>query len=545
MRKFGSDLACAPTNKTHKNSKSKIKPKDKKMKNHPKQNPIKPMNILIAAVTLAWLGVAPLAKAVVPEPDGGYPGGNTAEGQNALLSLTSGTYNTAVGVFSLMSNAEGKFSTGIGAGALLTNTADQNTATGAGALLNNTTGAINTANGAFALFSNTIGTENTAIGFYALFSNTEGFSNTAIGGSALATNTTGHYNTASGVGALGGNTEGSRNTAAGYSALQFNQAGNNNTANGSEALQVNTGSFNTAAGSGALLHNTSGGSNTATGFQALFGNTEGGLNTANGFKALYSNSSGGSNTADGDLALYNNTTGTSNVALGSSAGFNATTGNGNVYIGQGMVGVAEESNHTYIRNVNTTSVSGGSADFVTVDLNTGLFGHASSSRRYKEDIKPMDDTSEALFALKPVTFRYKKEIDKSQSLQYGLVAEDVAQVDPDLAIRDGKGQIENVRYSAVNAMLLNEFLKEHKKVEEQQATIAKLESTVAQQQKDFVATTAQQHKQIEALTARVNEQAAQIQRVSAQMELNTFAGRTAGRIRRGGPATQQVALKTP
>jgi uncharacterized coiled-coil protein SlyX len=272
-------------------------------------------------------------------------------------------------------------------------------------------------------------------------------------------------------------------------------------------------------------------SNTANGYQALYINSTGGLNTATGFKALFSNTTGGSNTADGDLALYNNTTGTSNVALGSAAGFNLTEGNGNVYLGQGMEGANAESDHTYIRNVNTTSVSGGGADFVTVDLTTGLLGHASSSRRYKEEIEPMDDASEALFALKPVTFRYKKEIDKSQSLQYGLVAEEVAQVDPDLAIRDRNGQIENVRYSAVNAMLLNEFLKEHRKVEEQaremqeqKNTIGQLKTTVAKQE----ATVAQLQKGIETVIACLEEQDSTIQKVSAQISRNTPVAQFAG-----------------
>ena len=146
-------------------------------------------------------------------------------------------------------------------------------------------------------------------------------------------------------------------------------------------------------------------------------------------------------------------------------------------------------------------------DTVTVNLTTGLLGHATSSRRYKEDIKRMDKASQALFALKPVTFRYKKDIDQSQSLDYGLIAEDVAQVDPNLAIRNRNGQIESVRYSAVNAMLLNEFFKEHKKVEEQQSSIAELKSTVAEQQKGM-----------EVFTTQLREQAAEIQNVSAQLE---------------------------
>jgi hypothetical protein len=158
-----------------------------------------------------------------------------------------------------------------------------------------------------------------------------------------------------------------------------------------------------------------------------------------------------------------------------------------------MSGVAGESDHTYIRNVNTTSVNGASADSVTVDLTTGLLGHATSSRRYKEDIKPMNNASQALYELKPVTYRYKKEIDSTQSPAFGLIAEQVAEVNPDLVARNPQGQPESVHYEMVNAMLLNEFLKEHEKTEKLQATVASLIATVKQQ-------------------------AAQIQKVSAQLE---------------------------
>jgi HAMP domain-containing protein len=222
-----------------------------------------------------------------------------------------------------------------------------------------------------------------------------------------------------------------------------------------------------------------------------------------GFEALTSDTTGGANTAVGRGALDQNVTGNFNTAIGKDAG-GLATGSGNVYIGHLIAGVAGENDHTYIRNINTTSVSGGGTDTVTVNVTTGLLGHATSSRRYKEAIKPMDNSSQALFALKPVTFRYKKEIDPSQSLEYGLVAEEVAQVDPSLAILDKNGQIDSVRYNAINAMLLNEFLKEHSKVE-------KLT-------KDFRATVAQQQKEIQALAATVKEQAQQIQKVSAQLE---------------------------
>jgi uncharacterized coiled-coil protein SlyX len=221
------------------------------------------------------------------------------------------------------------------------------------------------------------------------------------------------------------------------------------------------------------------------------------LNTAVGNQALFSNVSGLDNTAMGDQALTAST-GNDNTALGFQAGILATTGDGNVYIGAGMPGVAGESNQTYIRNINTTSVSGAGTDTVTVNLSTGLLGHVTSSRRYKDDIKAMDKSSELLFALNPVTFRYKKEIDQSQTLDYGLIAEEVAKVDSNLAIRDKNGQIESVRYSAINAMLLNEFLKEHKafleeqsKVQEQGATISRLKDELAQQQNAIKALSAQ------------------------------------------------------
>jgi hypothetical protein len=313
--------------------------------------------------------------------------------------------------------------------------------------------------------------------------NTTGTVNTAVGTDALVHNDSGSFNNAVGGFTLFNNIDGMHNTAVGYQALFANVSGLESTAIGDQALLHNNGNFNVAVGGAALLSNTAGNDNTACGGGAL-----------------------------------NDTTGNDNTALGFQAGILATTGDGNVYIGSGMSGVAGESNHTYVRNINITTVSGGNTDFVTVDLTTGLLGHLSSSRRYKEEIKPMNDASETLFALKPVTFRYKKDIDKSQILDYGLIAEDVAKVDPNLAIRDRNGQIESVRYSAINAMLLNEFLKEHKKFEEQQATIAELKSTVAQQRKDFEVTIVQQQRGMEVLTAELKEQAAQIQKVSAQLE---------------------------
>jgi trimeric autotransporter adhesin len=431
----------------------------------------------VFVVALVCVGLLPTMRAVSPVPDGGYPGGNTAEGQNALLNLTTGGFNTAVGYLSLRSNTTNSFNTALGAGALFLNTADENTATGTGALLSNTTGTLNTANGAFALLSNITGFQNTATGAQALYLNTIGSFNTANGISALFNNTT----------------------------------GNDNTANGGGALYLNTtGSFNTADGFEAL-HNNNGDSNTANGYHALYNNTTGNFNTANGDEALLNNITGSLNTAVGADALFSNTTGSQNVALGPVAGYNATTGSNNIYIGD-IEGNAGESNHTYIGNIDVTSLpSGGTVDFVTIDTSTGLLGHNSSSRRYKEDIKPMDKSSQALYRLKPVTYRVKKEINSAQPTAFGLIAEEVAEVNPDLIVRNAQGQVEGVHYDQVNAMLLNEFLKEHRKVENLK--------------NDFQAAVAQQQKEIAALTATGKKQAAQIQRVSAQLEASKPAPR--------------------
>ena len=305
------------------------------------------------------------------------------------------------------------------------------------------------------------------------------------------------FNTAIGFAALGSNTTGDFNTAEGSGALLFNTTGSSNTANGVNTLFHNTTGFqNVATGVQALFSNTTGFHNMAAGFQALFSNTTGNHNTADGDNALVHNTTGILNTAVGGHALDQNITGSSNVALGFQAGFNIT-GNGNVCIGQNIVGLAGESNVTRIGNIGSTAQANGV--FVTVGAG-GKLGFQVSSRRYKDDIKPMDKASETLFALKPVSFRYKREIDPARSPDFGLIAEDVATVNPDLVARDEEGKIVTVRYQAVNAMLLNEFLKQHKKVEEQEKTIVELKSGMT------------------ALEATVKEQSAQIQKVSAQLE---------------------------
>ena len=466
----------------------------------------KATQLVIIVLSLVCVALAPLAQAVVPPPDGGYPGFTTAEGQNALFSLTTGAANTAVGWFSLWGNATGEFNTATGAGALLFNNGDptageasENTAFGAAALLFNTTGAANTAVGAAALLNNTEGSLNTATGYQALTSNTIGENNTANGAFALQGNTEGRDNTATGHQALAVNTIGGGNTANGYAALINNTIGNNNTATGAQAL----------------INNTIGNNNTGDGTNALFSNTDGNENTATGKTALGGNINGSDNTADGFLALVGITSGSSNnIALGANAGSNLTSGSNNIYLGSNgvatedntiRIGTAGTQNRAFIRGIR--GVTTGNNDAIPVLIDTaGQLGTTSSSRRYKKDIKVMEQASKAILSLKPVTFHYKS--DTKDTPQFGLIAEEVAKVNPALVLPDKEGKPYTVRYEAVNAMLLNEFLKEHKafvqeqrKVQEQGATIARLE------------------KQIEALTAG-------LQKVSAQVEMNRTAPQT-------------------
>jgi uncharacterized coiled-coil protein SlyX len=350
------------------------------------------------------------------------------------------------------------------------------------------------------------------VGFEALYSNTTDGFNTAIGSQALYSNTGtgGHFNVATGYQALYSNITGRRNVANGSTAIGF------------AALESNVGgvgvqgSYNTAIGNFALDVNTTGDSNTAVGSGALLNNTSGSVSTAVGNSALL------------------NTTNSYNIGIGFCAGQNLTTGINNIDIA--AAGVAGESNTirignagaftdvygnvhpvhtaTYIAGIMGKTSPKGTPVFINAN---GQLGTATSSARFKDAIKPMDKASEAIHALKPVTFRYKKEIDPDGTPQFGLVAEDVANVNPDLVVRDGEGKVYTVRYEAVNAMLLNEFLKEHRTVQELKSTVAKQEAIIAQQQKG-----------IEAVTARLEEQASQIQKVSAQLELNKPAPQMVG-----------------
>jgi Chaperone of endosialidase len=329
-------------------------------------------------------------------------------------------------------------------------------------------------------------------------------------------------NTVLGDDALLNNTTGPDNTAVGSEALEFNVTGGSNTAVGFDALWLNTSSFNTAVGTAALMFNTTGTSNTATGATALmfndrgsnnaaFGmfalqiNRFGSNNTAVGVEALRRNTQGDNNTCIGNSSLYN-CEGNNNTAIGTSAGMNIKRGNNNICIGN--VGVATESDtirignathpNTFIAGISGATVPTGVA--VIVDA-SGHLGTTTSSARFKQAIKPMGKASAAILALHPVTFRYKHELDPDGISQFGLVAEEVEKVNPDLVARDEQGKPYSVRYEAVNAMLLNEFLKQHKKVEDLEGIVTSLAATV-------------------------KEQAAQIQKVSAQLEASRRAQQT-------------------
>ena len=417
--------------------------------------------LFVVLFGLACFALSPMALAVGPDTGGAIPGANTGEGIGVLTSLTTGIWNTGTGFVSLRNNTSGNFNTANGGGSLFFNTTGQrNTATGAGALLSNTIGGSNTANGAFALLSNTTGTFNTATGDSALFHNTLGSYNTAVGDGALTNNTDGPGNTATGALALSANTIGEANTATGVAALFINTTGSNNTADGWNALNVSTGSGNTAAG----------------------------------YKALINSTTGDNNTAVGNLALAFSGTGSGNVALGANAGSNVTTASNVICIGSN-VPAANVSNTCFIGNIFGVT-TGMDAVSVVVDAN-GQLGTVASSRRFKRNIQPMDNASEAILALKPVTFHY--ESDTKGTPQFGLIAEEVADVNPNLVVRDKNGGIYTVRYDAVNAMLLNEFLKEHETVQEQGATIARLQ------------------KQIEALTAGLQKVSAQLAAASPSL----------------------------
>jgi hypothetical protein len=344
--------------------------------------------------------------------------------------------------------------------------------------------------------------DNTAVGSEALENNVDGSQNTAVGAEALVNNLASN-NTGVGFDALNLNTTGENNAAVGAFALYNNNSGNRNNAVGFHALLSHiTGDFNNAVGAFALAADTAGGSNNAFGDGALASNTAGVFNTAVGDSALDSNTTGAQNTAVGTNALSGNHTGDSNIALGFNAGTGITTANNVICIGN--IG-QDVTDSTWIGNVyGVTTQSGTTAPVVVSD--GGQLGTAPSSERFKKDIARMDKASEDIISLRPVTFHYKT--DTRGTPQFGLIAEEVAKVNAALVLPDKEGKPYTVRYDAVNAMLLNEFLKEHHKVQE-------LEASNLQLKHDF----AEQQKQIDALTAG-------LQKMSAQLELNKSTPQT-------------------
>jgi len=395
-----------------------------------------------------------MAQAVVPAPDGGYANGNTAEGQNALFNLdthpTGGLFNTAIGWQALFTNDGGDYNTAVGAGALSLNRLEgNNTAVGAGALLLNDDGFFNTAVGSFALVNNGAGSWNTAYGAYALFDNVAGTANCAFGFDAL-------YSNDSSVNGLG--------------------QGNN------------------AFGLNALTRNVDGADNDAFGTFALEHNVDGIFNNAFGYGALGDNVSGIGNTAIGDLAGAGNIFGDFNTYIG-VLGTEVPAGESDtIRIGDPALGVA-----CYVGGIFGQTVDPPTGVGVIVDA-SGKLGTVVSSKRFKHEIKPMDRASEAILDLQPVTFHYNS--DKAGTPQYGLIAEEVADIAPELVVRDKNHDICTVRYEAVNAMLLNEFLKEHRKVD--------------QLKKEFASKLAEQQRQIEVLTSG-------LEKVNAQLEASNLA----------------------
>ena len=364
-----------------------------------------------------------------------------------------------------------------------------NTRYGNHSLNNITTGDYNSAFGESSLLLDQTGSRNTGIGSFALQNNQSGNSNTAVGAAALGLNL-GSYNTGVGDSALLQIENGNYNTASGYQALYSlangtsNLSPSYNTATGAQALYTNMGDYNTASGGRALYTNSTGTANTANGYSALRYNNTGSNLTGAGAFALFHNTSGVSNTACGYGALNNNTSGSSNIAVGDRAGYNLTTGSNNIDVGNtgaagesGKIRIGTKGTHngTFIAGISGKTVANGAG--VIVNAN-GQLGTIQSSARYKDDIKPMDKASEAILALKPATFRYKEELDPDKIPQFGLIAEEVEKIDPNLVVRDEDGKVMTVRYEAINAMLLNEFLKEHRRVQELERQIQALTVTV-------------------------------------------------------------------
>jgi hypothetical protein len=304
-----------------------------------------------------------------------------------------------------------------------------------------------------------------------------------------------------------------------------------NTAIGTRAFYFNTtGGSNTASGAQVLYHNTTGNSNTASGFNALYSNTTGVNNTASGVIALQNNTTGSHNIAIGHSALQNNTTGNQNIVIGYSAGYNLTTGNSNIAIGnQGVAGesytirIGSLQSRTFIDAIRGVTTGVNDAIPVVID-SAGQLGTVSSSQRFKDDIVDMGDTSSVLRQLRPVTFHYKSDQNpKGRTLQYGLVAEEVAKVAPNLVAHSANGEIETVFYQHLTPMLLNEYQKQQRVIEAQAAELAK-QAAVLTKQTDRVAALEKQAQEIVALRQELARMAAVVARLG-QPEKVASAGR--------------------
>jgi hypothetical protein len=331
--------------------------------------------------------------------------------------------------------------------------------------------------------------QNIALGIASMQSNTSGALNTAAGAYALNLNTSGTDNTALGAGALSGNTTGNQNTATGAISLWVNTTGIDNTANGAGAMQTNTtGSYNTAIGWNAMTWNQTANLNTATGYNALFYNN-GNDNTATGFNALHGNTTGNNNTAVGGGALANNNIGDNNIAIGINAASLVSGANSyNIHIGSqgasgdsGAIRIGTALAQTSFFAAGVRGVTTGSADAVPVLIDSsGQLGTMSSSRRFKKDIQDMGEASRALMRLRPVIFRYQKPFaDGSQPIQYGLIAEEVEQVYPDLVAHSADGQIETVKYQVLDSMLLNEVQRQQAEIQALEQRLARIEAALA------------------------------------------------------------------
>jgi kumamolisin len=476
---------------------------------------------------------------------------NTAVGRQSLLNNTSGIYNVALGSTTLYDNTSATYSTAVGYSALYFNNGNRNTAAGFRTLLYNTSGSDNAGTGAQALFENTTGSDNTANGTTALYSNTTAGNNTGDGYASLYFNN-GSDNTANGYHAMLHNTTGSQDTAVGSQALLEDTGDSGEVAVGYQALYSNGGGgYNSAVGTQALYQNTSGELNTAVGYQVLYDNVTTSYHTAMGCEALYSNSMYGYNLADGYQALHDNSGGEENVAVGCQALGNSESGFLNIALGQGAgsalatgnycnidvgnaglssdsyairIGAQGTQSAAYVAGIAGETAPSGTA--VYIDAATGQLGTLTSSERFKTDIRDMDSASEAILALRPVAFRYRREIDPKGTPQFGLIAEEVDRVSPSLVVHDASHEAYSVRYEAVNAMLLNEFRKQHERIVEQAGAIAK-QGRVLREEDEKIAS---QRARIAALQAAERQVAARQRAIDElRIRLEALEKATAGR----------------